>query len=242
MKDLKELLELRNLTEDDANERFQEIAEVLMGNYEIIKGTKSYAIVEIEFYFYSPNHQDFITYPRVTGAGRWFFHQSGVDLSFGSIGVEQKIDRNKKTVYELNGNPCFGGILIRGIYNMANGEYTFGPQKCVDVLWNDFNAFENINGEYPILQKSGDIIPTHLIQCKRYINIPEKDQIKKIHDWVSRLGLNLEDVEKYRKGLFDNPAKYPYRFFNMQHGENPCIASQIPSATRPKENEIKYLS
>lgn len=64
----------------DIQSKFHEIAEKLMYNYIIKKGEARYAIVEIEFYYYSPYHPDIITYPRNLSAGRWFFHQSGVDL------------------------------------------------------------------------------------------------------------------------------------------------------------------
>ena len=40
--------------------------------------------IDIEFYWFSKNHKDTITYPRNCNAGDWFFHNSGVDLAFDS--------------------------------------------------------------------------------------------------------------------------------------------------------------
>lgn len=119
-------------------ESFVRIAEILMGKYAIKKGDKRYAIVEIEFYLYSKDHKDYITYPRTIKAGRWFFHQSGVDLTFESNEIS------------------FGGILIRGLYKLFpvdNDEerYILGPQKCVNELWDNFSAIEPSVEEYPII-------------------------------------------------------------------------------------------
>lgn len=61
---------------------FEEIARLLMNNFVIAKGNVKYEIVEIEFYLYTPQHPDIITYPRAISAGRWYFHPSGVDLTF----------------------------------------------------------------------------------------------------------------------------------------------------------------
>jgi len=88
-----------------------------MCNHIIKKGNLEYAIVEIEFYLFTNDHQDVITYPRVADAGRWFFHQSGVDLTFQSRDIEEDKDGN----FTFEENASFGGILIRAI-RPGNGE------------------------------------------------------------------------------------------------------------------------
>lgn len=230
MKDLKDLLDLSNYSENNLNVRFQEIAETLMGNYVIRKGNKDYVIVEIEFYLYSQNHRDFITYPRNIESGRWFFHQSGVDLSFRSVNIENHIS-------------CFGGILIRGIYHNSCG-YIFGPQKCVDVLWNDLDAFDGKSHDNPALKRTEETLPLNLFRCKRYINIKGVDRQKsKIRDWAKRLDINVsdEDIKNYWEELFENSDTMRYRFFNMQNGEEPWNFLKIPSTARPKEAETEKI-
>ena len=103
---------------------FRRIAEILMNNCVISKGDNRYEIVEIEFYLFAPDHQDVITYPRELPAGQWFFHASGVDLTFRS---------DKKQ---------FGGILIRGVRNIGTGNVTLGPQNCVNLFWDKADAFK----------------------------------------------------------------------------------------------------
>ena len=237
---MNDLAVLSNLTCNNLNEQFQEIARFLMGNYVIKKGNKEYAIVEIEFYYYSPDHKDFITYPRKTEAGRWFFHQSGVDLTFKSRGIEYTKEGNKKVTFKLTDNPAFGGILIRGIYDMAGDEYIFGPLKCVNLLWDEFDAFDGNKQEYPILDKVEVTLPVNLYACKRHINIKDEDKLRiKIIEWAKRLGLTLndDDIKNYIENLFVSP----YRFINLRNGEKPWSCLEIPSAARPAENETEKI-
>ena len=78
---------LRNIDWSCLQNSFSSIAKTLMGKYIIKKGNSRYRIVEIEFYAFSNSQKDYITYPRATDAGQWFFHQSGVDLTFDSHDV-----------------------------------------------------------------------------------------------------------------------------------------------------------
>lgn len=202
---------------------FVRIAEILMGKYAIKKGNKRYAIVEIEFYLYSKDHKDYITYPRKIEAGRWFFHQSGVDLTFKSDDIS------------------FGGILIRGLYKLFpvdNNEerYIFGPQKCVNELWDNFSAFESSAEEYPVIVVHENEL--NIVQCKRCINIKEALRIQKIKDWAKRLDkkeLSEAEAKDYITKMFENKDTQLYRFFNLPDNEDPYTFKKIPTASRPKK-------
>ena len=202
-------------------ESFVRIAEILMWKYAIKKGDKRYAIVEIEFYLYSKDHKDYITYPRTIKAGRWFFHQSGVDLTFESNEIS------------------FGGILIRGLYKLHpitkdEERYIFGPQKCVNELWDNFSALEPSVEEYPIIVPHENEL--NIVECKRCINIKEASRISKIKYWAERLNKKvLLDAEGYMKEMFENEDTQLYRFFNLPDNEDPCTFKKIPYASRPKK-------
>lgn len=159
----------------DKNEiltEFKEAAELLMNLCSIQKGEKEYEIVDIEFYMYNSQHPDVITYPRVMDMGRWFFHSSGVDLTFHST-------PNR-----------FGGILIRGIRNVNDdNDQILGPQKCVDALWDNFNAFDNqYDTEYPIISSAANTRSEEIIQCPRWISVPKgRTEIDRIKEWKERI-------------------------------------------------------
>ncbi len=155
---------------------FNDIAQEILTNYVIKKGDKEYAIVEIEFYFYSKTHPDVITYPRRVDVGHWFFHQSGVDLTFQSNGDE------------------FGGILIRGIKDLSDGYNFFGPQKCVDVLWDSFNAFNPKVEEYPRLEYKENISSNAIHKYKRWIPVKESDRKRRISEWKKRIEHNFSPL------------------------------------------------
>ena len=229
---LQQLKEINIMSPQDS---FPDIAKNLMRNYIIKKGQKRFAIVEIEFYLFSKEHPDYITYPRKMEAGRWFFHQSGVDISFESD--LELITKNDKITYKVNDNSIFGGILIRGIYDIEKKSYIFGPQKCVNELWDNFDAFHPSPDQYPIIEKISSPITDHLFECPRHINIKGTDtQISRIEDWIKRLGIedkNGIDIDGYRTKLFD----LPYRFFNLQNECEPWAFTEIPNNIRPKKDK-----
>ena len=138
--------------------KLEECAKKLMGKYCIKKPDFFYQITEIEFYFYSPNHRDIITYPRNCSEKLWFFHQSGVDLTIKSS--------------DEGMNPCFGGILIRSIikYDKAGEklETICGPQKCVNELFDVLNAVDNSNELTPLLVKH-DFGDAEIASTQRFI-------------------------------------------------------------------------
>ena len=229
---------LSDTSEKDLQTLFQTVANELMCNHIIQKGERQYEIVEIEFYYYSPEHRDVITYPRDMQAGRWFFHQSGVDITFASQGVEKLQDG--KFRYE---NAHFGGVLIRGLRRRSDGEYIFGPLKCTYELWDHFDAFGILSAnEYPILKEHQGVVTPNLRACKRCINIKKekKEQETKIAEWAGRIGLDWKqadiekDIENYAKDLFEDSNKYLYRYFNLPNYESEMLKN-IPSNARPKD-------
>lgn len=169
-----QLLEKLNLGDcperkEDFTAYFEDIAELLMKNFVIEKGSERYEIVETEFYLYTAEHPDVITYPRAIGAGRWYFHQSGVDLTFESTAER------------------FGGILIRGLRDINDpGNQIFGPMKCMETLWNHFDAVLIAQAEYPLL------VPYTFCPCAqidhhtRWINVSSDRITRRIAEWKRR--------------------------------------------------------
>lgn len=187
----------------DKNEiltEFKEAAELLMNLCSIQKGEKEYEIVDIEFYMYNSQHPDVITYPRVMEMGRWFFHSSGVDLTFHST-------PNR-----------FGGILIRGIRNVNDdNDQILGPQKCVDALWDNFNAFDNqYDTEYPIISSAANTRSEEIIQCPRWISVPKgRTEIDRIKEWKERTNKITRVPDVSDEALAYLVFRSPYRFVKI---------------------------
>lgn len=198
---------------------FEEAAELLMNLCSIQKGEKEYEIIDIEFYMYNSQHPDVITYPRdIIESGRWFFHPSGVDLTFQS-------------------NPDrFGGILIRGIRNVSDyKDQILGPQKCVNALWDNFNAFDNrYDTEYPIISSVANPRSKVIMQCPRWISIPKgKTEMDKIKEWKERINEKACVPDVSDEALADLVFRSPYRFVKIDSIDR-TLESWTKYSAKPK--------
>lgn len=151
--ELIELLDVRSVFENtpfSVSEIFDAISVKMMKEYQIKKGSACYDFLELEFYYFDANHRDLITYPRSLDAGRWFFHSSGVDISFKSI-CENKFSTKNEPKENF-----FGGILIRSLLKQDKGEVGVitGPLKCCWELFDHFNAFSISLKEFPVIEQS----------------------------------------------------------------------------------------
>lgn len=123
----------------------------LMENFVIAKSDSRYEIADAEFYFFSPYHQDITVYDRELEPGRFFFHDSGFDISFKSH--INWIEKTKKKIID-RANSVFGGILISALIKKNQKEvekFIKGPKLCMWELWDSFNALERTTAEYPVL-------------------------------------------------------------------------------------------
>lgn len=112
---------------NESEEEFEGIAGQLFNNYAIQNHDSTYRIVDVEFYWNSSNHKDNSTYNRKhvnPNQGEWFFHYSGVDIAL----------KNEDT-------GGYGGILIRGIYDIENDKLYKGPLVCAMKLFSGTSAF-----------------------------------------------------------------------------------------------------
>ena len=178
---------------EEIHKYFSEVAELLMNNYFISKRGINYEIVEIEFYLFNQQHQDIITYPRNSQAGEWFFHQSGVDLTFDSLDGQ------------------FGGILIRGIKRITprfEGDpcpsLILGPLKCVDELWDTFSAFSLNDFEYPLIVPGNVSKDANIKNYPRWIPLNKKT-IDKIGEEKTKMLKVKATIDKNIKYTNSNP-------------------------------------
>ena len=108
---------------------FKEIAKVLFERYDILiydsKGEAHYySFAEVEFYYHKKGvlnrDVDNCVYPRTCEAGKFLWHDTGVDICFKS---ECDIE-----------NYYFGGILIRSLIEKESNQIIGGPGRCANEL------------------------------------------------------------------------------------------------------------
>ena len=201
----------------DPNVLFNSLAKILLNKCIIKVGEKNYRMLEIEFYLYSSNHQDLITYPRVDAGGNWFFHQSGVDICFKSY---CKIKDNHFCIDESNN---FGGILIRSIIEVdkemnyiADSGPIHGPMKCMDVLFKSFGALDNNRTveQIPYIAGCCSLKEDTVMQTQRFIPIKDGAK-KKIESILSSTYSNdgiVVDID-LAANYIENNSSYLYRYY-----------------------------
>lgn len=127
---MKELDFLQVNDKPKMKQQFEEIATKLFNNYQIVNESegKSYYFSDLEFYLFSSEHQDYYIHRgKAQGmTGKFWHHQSGVDLTFGD------------EVKEI-----WGGILIRGIIDTKG---CIPINGCTDVTTELRNGGEGDDG------------------------------------------------------------------------------------------------
>ena len=135
-----------DMNEKELVSEFKNIATKLMSEYAIKKGENLYQMVEIEFYWYSPNHRDLSVYPRKSEAGYWFLHPSGVDITLESCidkVTNDCVDEDVSTLRERWEDAkekekqnvdysgfSYGGILIRTLRTLTPNNDSDDMQRC----------------------------------------------------------------------------------------------------------------
>ena len=190
MADLKFFLSLESLESKAPAIAFKELADILFSSYVIQKGDCTYRLTDIEFYLYNNIHRDIITYPRNCPAGYWFFHASGVDISFEShINLREGV---QKPI--LTQEAFFGGILIRGIEKIIQGGINIlfdGPMKAMDELFDQFDAFGKVS-DFPKLESSAPMSARICTPTMRHGL--ERDSAKKVHNILAYNYSGIEGV------------------------------------------------
>jgi len=129
------------LEDNNIDTGFLRIATELMNNWILKTGNESYRICEIEFYLKSESHNDTFVHGHdlQKEMGRWYLHGSGLDLTFGSHDTHRS-------------------ILIRAIYNLRTGNYTYGPINIVTEIFSNFPSIYETSFTFGLVQDVNKII------------------------------------------------------------------------------------
>ena len=105
---------------------FKRIANDLLNKWVLKVEDALYRITELEFYYRNGEfHNDTYVHGHdlQKQKGKWYFHGSGLDLTFGE-------------------GETHGGILIRAIYKINVGEekYCYGPLNCILEIFSNLTS------------------------------------------------------------------------------------------------------
>lgn len=118
------------INKNDIEGSFNRIATELMNEYVLKVEDTNYRITEIEFYYKDDHHIHNDTYIHEHSLqktqGKWYFHGSGIDLTFGT-------------------EEAFGGILLRAIYNLNSGKYIYGPINIITEIFSNIPSIFETN-------------------------------------------------------------------------------------------------
>lgn len=149
-----------SINENNINSDFKRIANELMNHWILKIELKAYRIAEIEFYLKCESHNDIYTHGHKLQLEkeRWYFHGSGLDLTFGSENFH-------------------GSILIRALYDINEKKYIYGPINCVTELFSNLgNIYQNNFSFGLIPAKENDFELENPIAAPRVGLNPEKDK------------------------------------------------------------------
>lgn len=172
---------------------FTKIAERLFCDYQLVVNNEHvYRLIDIEFYFFAPgSFEDVYAHKHEAQLqmGKWYFHGSGIDITFGN-------------------GACHGGILIRGIASIR-GEDTpdhkgifkqiHGPLNVKTEIFSSMrSAFDNQPNYLYLQDVSEERMGANLIKPEYMVR-------------TNRIGLNSAKDEEDQSSFYN--GKYRYVIF-----------------------------
>jgi len=124
---------------DQLQAKFDEIANFLMNASVLKVNNVTYRITELEMY-YNDNSSHVDPYIHMhknqLQSAEWYFHGSGLDITFGNDNKENNI---------------YASLLIRGIKNLESGKYIDGPLNVVTELFSKMGKVYKENQVFHLL-------------------------------------------------------------------------------------------
>ena len=120
IEELRKSLVLTEEPEEGFEKRFEKIAKNLFNNFIIKTSYGDFRFEEIEFYFHSKNHPDYIAHPRKSEPLIWYINDfGGIDINFKSEAKKQT-PNNPWSKYCWDEESYYGGILIRQLKRISD--------------------------------------------------------------------------------------------------------------------------
>ena len=212
IEELRKSLVLNDVAEDKIKDKFTEIAENLFNNFIIKTSYGDFRFEEIEFYFHSKNHPDYIAHPRKSEPLIWYINDfGGIDINFKSE-AQKQTPNDPWSKYCWDEESYYGGILIRQLKRISDDFLLKGPLKVAELFRNLGCATEG-NGAMPQLVYVEGLpeIKTKQIPRQNLVKSSKTDEdyrkkLKTISSWYSNKDLT-DKVDSYKKQV-----DYLYRY------------------------------
>ena len=203
---------LNDVAEDKIKDKFTEIAENLFNNFIIKTSYGDFRFEEIEFYFHSKKHPDYIAHPRKSEPLIWYINDfGGIDINFKSE-AQKQTPNDPWSKYCWDEESYYGGILIRQLKRISDDFLLKGPLKVAELFRNLGCATEG-NGAMPQLVYVEGLpeIKTKQIPRQNLVKSSKTDEdyrkkLKTISSWYSNKDLT-DKVDSYKKQV-----DYLYRY------------------------------
>lgn len=165
--------DLRDLSKREISTRFDAMSNALMNKCVISVGAKQYRITELEFYYFNDvDHIDLYAHKHEMQQefAKWYVHGSGVDITFGD-------------------SDAFGGILIRGMQDVATESFISGPLNILNTFLSDIeNADAKLNA---LALEYSDIHEAAIYKSSRYglkkKDVDSEDFFSKRYRYISHI-------------------------------------------------------
>ena len=211
IEELRKSLVLNDAAEEEIKDKFDKIAENLFNNFIIKTSYGDFRFEEIEFYFQSKNHPDYIAHPRKSEPLIWYINDfGGIDINFKSE-AQKQTPNDPWSKYCWDEESYYGGILIRQLKRISDDFLLKGPLKVAELFRNLGCATEG-NGAMPQLvyveglPKVGYNTDKRNNLVKSEADEDYRKKLKTISSWYNDIDLTNK-VDSYKKQV-----DYLYRY------------------------------
>ena len=222
IEELRESLVLNDVAEEEIKDKFDKIAKNLFNNFIIKTSYGDFRFEEIEFYYHSNKHPDYIAHPRKSEPLIWYINDfGGIDINFKSE-AQKQTPNDPWSKYCWDEESYYGGILIRQLKRISDDFLLKGPLKVAELFRNLGCATEG-NGAMPqLVYVEG--LPEIKLEPKpqtrnNLVKSSQTDEdyrkkLKTISSWYSDIDLTNK-VDSYKKQV-----KKGYRYINITNKNN----------------------
>ena len=213
---------------------FKEIAKMLFERYDIrIYDSKGeahyYSFAEVEFYYHKKGvlnrEVDNCVYPRTCEAGKFLWHDTGVDICF-------KSECDIEDYY-------FGGILIRSLVDIKNNQIIGGPGRCANEL-----AFLCRAGNTPHLrskkEKDNTIVLFHTIRQGINCDVDKDGKAKVEYCYFIKMKDRIWERDKIILKMKSDYSGYIKEKVTCRYSDNP-ESNRIEKLMRKRMDKDKIV-